>query len=68
MSILIGFSLVVVMHVPNTPYLQGIRPPVKYETLEECVEKAKVIMSDFKTRELALCSPSYRKVDNGDPT
>lgn len=70
MSILVGFSLVVVMHVPNSPYLASLRPPVNYETLEECIEQAKIIMSDFDTRELALCSPAYRNLPlpDGDPT
>jgi len=63
MGILVGFSLVVVIHVPNSAYLAATRPPVNFETLEECMEQAKEIMSDFTSREMALCSPAYRKVD-----
>jgi hypothetical protein len=68
MPVLVGWTLIVVLQVPNAPYLQAVQPPEQGLSLERCLMKAKEIMSNFDRPELALCSPIYRKVNNGDPT
>lgn len=67
MSILVGWTLVIVLQVPNTVFLQGVGAPEHGLTLEQCVAKASAIMQDLSTPQLALCSPIYKQV-NGDPT
>jgi hypothetical protein len=68
MPVLVGWTLIVVLQVPNSPYLQGVRPPEQGLSLEQCIKKAATIMSNFETPQLALCSPIYKQVNNGDPT
>ena len=49
MPTLIGWTLIVVLQVPNTAYLQGVGVPEHNLTLEQCIKKA-AIMSNFKLR------------------
>ena len=68
MPTLVGWTLIVVLQVPNTPsVLQGVGVPENNLTLEQCIKKASAIMSNFKTPHLAMCAPIYRQL-NGDPT
>lgn len=66
MPVLAGWTLVIVLQVPNTVYLQGVGQPEHGLTLEQCVHKAAAIMSDFSTPKLAMCSPIYKP--QGSPT
>lgn len=67
MMVLQYWALVLVVHLGG-PMLQQTEPAVRYETLEECVEQAIVVMTDFTQPHLALCSPIYREISQGDPT
>lgn len=67
MPTLVGWTLIVVLQVPNSAYLQGVGVPEHNLTLEQCIKKASAIMSNFKTPHLAMCSPIYIQL-NGDPT